>query len=82
MTWLKARIVAALTALTALLAVLGAVYGKGRSDARKTRAAADDREYRDERKRQDDLDVGHGATDLERIRLLKDIANRNSKRKN
>ena len=82
MTWLKARIAAALTALTALLAVLGAVYGKGRSDARKTRAAADDREYRNERKRQDDLDVGHGATDLERIRLLKDIANRNSKRKN
>ena len=81
MTWLKARLVAALTALTAILAVLGAVYGKGRSDARKTRAAADDREYRDERKRQDDLDVGHGATDLERIRLLKDIANRNSKRK-
>ena len=82
MTWLKTRIVAVLTALTALLAVLGAVYGKGRSDARKTRAADDDREYRNERKRQDDLDVGHGATDAERIRLLKTIANRNSKRKN
>ena len=82
MTWLKARIVAALTALTALLAVLGAVYGKGRSDARKTRAADDAEDYINERKRQDDLDVGHGATDAERIRLLKDIANRKSSRKN
>ena len=82
MTWLKARIVAVLTALTAILAVLGAVYGKGRSDARKTRAADDAEDYINERKRQDDLDVGHGATDAERIRLLKTIANRNSKRKN
>ena len=81
MTWLKTRLLAALTALTAILAVLGAVYGKGRSDARKTRAADDDREYRNERKRQDDLDVGHGATDAERIRLLKAIANRNRSRK-
>ena len=82
MTWLKTRIVAALTALTALLAVLGAVYGKGRADQRKTRAADDAEDYINERKRQDDLDVGHGATDLERIRLLKTISNRNSKRKN
>jgi hypothetical protein len=82
MTWLKARMWAVLSALTAILAVLGAVYGKGRSDARKTRAADDAEDYINERKRQDDLDVGHGATDLERIRLLKAIANRNSKRKN
>jgi hypothetical protein len=82
MTWLKARMWAVLSALTAILAVLGAVYGKGRSDARKTRAADDAEDYINERKRQDDLDVGHGATDLERIRLLKTIANRNSKRKN
>ena len=82
MTWLKTRLFAALTALTAILAVLGAVYGKGRSDARKTRAADDAEDYINERKRQDDLDVGHGATDLERIRLLKNIANRKSSRKN
>ena len=82
MTWLKARIVAALTALTALLAVLGAVYGKGRSDARKTRSADDADDYISERKRQDELDVGHGATDNERIKHLQSIANRNSSRKN
>ena len=82
MIWLKARMWAVLTALTALLAVLGAVYGKGRSDARKTRAADDAKDYINERKRQDDLDVGHGASDAERIRLLKDIANRSGKRKN
>ena len=81
MTWLKARIVAALATLTAILAALGAVYGKGRSDARKTRAAADADDYISERKRQDELDVGHGASDAERIKRLHDIANRNGKRK-
>ena len=82
MTWLKARIVAALTALTAILAVLGAVYGKGRRDTNVRRDIQGLEDYRNERKRQDDLDVGHAATDAERIRLLKTIANRNSKRKN
>ena len=82
MTWLKARIVAALTALTAILAVLGAVYGKGRRDTNVRRDIQGLEDYRNERKRQDGLDVGHGATDAERIRLLKTIANRNSKRKN
>ena len=76
MTWLKARIVAALTALTALLAVLGAVYGKGRSDARKTRAAADDREYRDERQKIDAEISGIGASDADNIKRLQSIANR------
>ena len=81
MTWLKARIVVVLSALTALLAVLGAVYGKGRSDARKARAADDADDYISERKRQDEMDVGHGASDAERIKRLHDIANRNGKRK-
>ena len=76
MTWLKARIVAVLTALTAILAVLGAVYGKGRSDARKTRAAADDREYRDERKKIDAEISGIGGNDAYNIKRLQSIAKR------
>ena len=80
MTWLKARIVAALTALTAILAVLGAVYGKGRSDARKARAAADDREYRNERKKIDAEISGIGASDAERIDRLQSIAKRRGER--
>jgi hypothetical protein len=76
MTWLKARMWAVLSALTAILAVLGAVYGKGRSDARKTRAADDDREYRDERQKVDAEISGIGGNDADNIKRLQSIAKR------
>ena len=75
MTWLltslRTKLGRTLAGVGAVLAALGLAYLKGRSQAR-TDAAE---EYRDERKRQDDLDVGHGATDSERIKRLRDIAN-------
>ena len=76
MMWFKARLWAVLSALTAILAVLGAVYGKGRSDARKTRAAADDREYRNERQKIDAEISGIGGNDADNIKRLQSIAKR------
>ena len=72
-------IVAGLGALIAALA-----YGRwtGGKQAQAKRDAQDGKDYIAERRRQDELDVGHGATDDERIKHLQSIANRNSKRKN
>ena len=81
MTWLKARIVAALSALTAILAVLGAVYGKGRVAERKTRSAQDNEDYRNERQKIDSEVSGIGGTDADRIRVLNDIAGRRGQSK-
>lgn len=81
MTWLKTRLFAALSALTAILAVLGAVYGKGRADQRKTREKRDAQDYIDERKKIDSEVSGIGGTDADRIRVLNDIAGRRSTRK-
>lgn len=71
MTWLKARIVAALTALTAILAMLGAVYGKGRSDARKTRAADDMADAYNRERTRHEIDRITGGADA-RDKLRKD----------
>ena len=60
--------------------VLGRWQGSRHAQAK--RDAQDGKDYIAERRRQDGKDVGHGATDAERIKRLRDIANRNSKRKN
>lgn len=51
-----------------------AIYFKGRADANARRARKDAEAYRNERERQDALDVGIGASDRERIKRLRDIA--------
>lgn len=73
MTWIKARLWAILSAITAILAVLGAVYGKGRSDASRTRRARDDRAHIKERSKIDDEISGIGSTDQQRIDRLRAI---------
>jgi hypothetical protein len=80
MIWLKARMWAVLSALTAILAVLGAVYGKGRSDARKSAQVKQQRDYINERKKID-AEIGSiGSTDAERIERLQSIAKRRGER--
>ena len=73
LVWLKARIWAALAAAGAILAVLGSVYGKGRSDANRTRQARDDRAHIKERSKIDDEISGIGSTDADRIERLRAI---------
>ena len=73
LVWLKARIWAALAAAGTFLAVLGAVYGKGRSDASRTRQARDDRAHIKERSKIDDEISGIGSTDQQRIDRLRAI---------
>jgi hypothetical protein len=76
MIWLKARMWAALSALGAILAVVGVVYGKGRSDARKSAQVREQRDYINERKKID-AEIGSvGSTDSERVKRLRDIADR------
>jgi hypothetical protein len=76
MIWLKARMWAALSALGAILAVVGVVYGKGRSDARKSAQVREQRDYINERKKID-AEIGSvGASDAERISRLQSIAKR------
>lgn len=69
-------------AIAAVVAAIGAAWFFGRRSGAAKRDAEHGSDYIAERKRQDGLDVGHGASDAERIRMLNDIANRNSKRKN
>ena len=76
MTWLKSRILAVLSALTVILGVLGAVYGKGRSAARSERDTQDAKDYRDERKRIDAEISGIGGNDADNIKRLQSIAKR------
>ena len=65
----------------AILTGLGAVALWAFRRGAAKRDAEHGADYIDERKRQDGLDVGHGASDSERIKRLHDIANRNGKRK-
>jgi len=60
------------------LAVLAWVTGRqqGKRTAQDKRAAADAKAYRDKRKEIDNADLGHGATDAERIKRLQSIADR------
>ncbi len=76
MIWLKSRIIAVLSALTVILGVLGAVYGKGRSAARSERDMQDAKAYQNERKRIDDEISGIGGNDADNIKRLQSIAKR------
>ena len=66
----------------AVIAAIAAAFWFGRRQGASKRDAKHGADYIAERKRQDELDVGHGATDDERIKHLQSIANRNGKRKN
>jgi hypothetical protein len=59
-------------------AVLAWVLGRqqGKSGERERRAGQDAKDYHDGRKKIDAMDLGHGATDIERINRLRDIADR------
>jgi len=80
--WLKARIWAALAALTAILALLGAAYGKGRSAARSERDMQDARDYQNERQKIDDEISGIGGNDADNIKRLQSIAKRRGSSEN
>ena len=65
--------------LAGIVAVLGAfLWGqrKGTTGERERRAGQDARDYRDTRKEIDNADLGHGATDSDRINRLREIAGR------
>ena len=68
--------------IAAILTGLGAVALWAFRRGAAKRDAKHGADYIAERKRQDEMDVGHGASDAERIKRLHDIANRNRKRKN
>lgn len=59
-----------------ILAALVVAYWRGRSGARDRADRQAARDYRDTRKEIDNADLGHGASDAERIRRLREIANR------
>ena len=62
---------------SAALLVAGAwLYGKGITDANRRHTERAERDYRKTRQEIDSLDLGHGATDSERIERLRDIAER------
>ena len=61
----------------AVIAAIGAAWVLGRRSGAAKKDAGHGADYIAERKRQDGLDVGHGASDAERIKRLHDIANRN-----
>ena len=61
--------------IAAFLAALWFNRQKGRQEAKAERAAQDSAAYAAERKRQDEMDIGIGASDAERIERLRRIAN-------
>ena len=63
--------------LGALIAALAYGRWQGGKQAQAKRDAQDGKDYIAERRRQDEMDVGHGATDAKRIKWLRDIADRN-----
>ena len=76
-----------LTSIPALLGILGAVVAafwgngklqrhKGRKQGRKDVSDELSEAYINKRQEIDNADLGHGATDLDRIKRLHDIANR------
>jgi len=67
--------------IAAILTGLGAVALWAFRRGAASKDAKHGKDYIAERKRQDDLDVGHGASDAERIRMLERIRDRNGKRK-
>ena len=65
--------------LAGIVAVAGAVLlgrRQGARGERERRAGQDAQDYRDTRKEIDNADLGHGATDSERIDRLREIAGR------
>ena len=66
----------------AIVAAIGAAWLFGRRSGAAKRDAKHGADYIAERKRQDEMDVGHGASDADRIRMLEHIRDRNGKRKN
>ena len=63
--------------LGALVVALVLGRWQGSRGAQAKRDAQDGKDYIAERRRQDEMDVGHGATDDERLRMLKRIRDRN-----
>ena len=63
--------------IAAIVAAIGAAWFFGRRSGAAKRDAQDGKDYIAERRRQDEMDVGHGATDDERLRMLKRIRDRN-----
>ena len=66
----------------AIIAALFLGRHTGSRDAKARRESQDGKDYIAERRRQDEMDVGYGATDADRIKRLRAIADRDSKRKN
>ena len=66
----------------AVIAAIAAAWFFGRRAGAAKRDAKHGEDYIAERKRQDEMDVGHGASDADRIRMLEHIRDRNGKRKN
>ena len=65
--------------LAGIVAVVGAlIWGRrqGRQGEAQRRAGQDARDYRETRKEIDNADLGHGATDQQRIDRLREIADR------
>ena len=73
--WIAAsRAGQAVAGVLALLGVMAYRERKARQEGAQRVADKANEDYRDETQRQADLDVGHGATDAERVRMLRDIA--------
>jgi Flp pilus assembly protein TadB len=53
--------------------------GAGKRQERADRAARDATDYRNTRKEIDNADLGHGATDAERVKRLREIADKRSR---
>ena len=61
-------------ALGAAIVAIIAAFLLGNRRGKKTVADQQTKDYADERKRQDQVDTGVGATDADRIKRLRDIA--------
>jgi hypothetical protein len=73
---IQSTIIALGAALAALVVSLLAMRRKGRTDERARRSAQDAADYSKTRKDIDNADLGHGATDADRIRRLQSIADK------
>ena len=69
-------------AIGAVIVAIGAAWFFGRRSGASKRDAKHGADYIAERKRQDEMDVGHGASDAERIRMLERVRDRSGSGKN
>ena len=67
---------AGLAAAGALAVWIWRALRKAKAQERERRAGQDARDYRETRKEIDNADLGHGATDQQRIDRLREIAGR------